>query len=103
MAAAMIIAITGIGIVYAEDMVLEGKVESAVTKLDKNGNEYTRIIVMEEKSLQGISYQVGTPVMVFGEETQTAKQLNDGDTFKCIAQKRPYQGRDSYTVIKFVQ
>ena len=58
-----------IGVAYADDVKLENvKVDSIVTKIDKNGAEYTRIIFTEMRSIDGVDYPAGTPLMAFGQQ-----------------------------------
>ena len=87
----------------ATEKLIETKITQAVTKPDKNGNDYTRFIVQEERELNGIEYEVGIPVMSFGELVEKAKTYKEGDTVKAIVSVNEYQGRTSYNVIAFVQ
>ena len=85
----------------AKELMLQAPIASAMTKLDKNGNEYVRLIVNESKNLDGVHYTVGTPVMCFGQTVAKAKALSEGDEFKAIVDSRYYKGRKSYTLIAF--
>ena len=87
--------------VQAKEMMLTGKITDAVTRLDKNGNEYVRLIIEENKTLDGVNYTVGTPVMCFGQTVAKAKAFSQGDMLKAIVNSRFYQGRKSYTLIAF--
>jgi hypothetical protein len=82
----------------AADRILNDKIASVTTAIDKNGNQYVRIIVNEERKLQGVSYQVGTAVMCFGQLAAKAKTLKAGDTIKAVVASREYRGNTSYTV-----
>lgn len=86
----------------AAEVQLNAKIDSAVTKLDKNGSEYVRFLITEPRKLNGVDYTITLPVMSFGANVQFAKEFKNGDDFKAIVQKRFYQGRDSYTVIQFI-
>ena len=99
----MIIAFAGIGIVYAADQMLDTTVSDTVKRLDKNGNEYVRVIIDEAKELNGVSYTASTAVMFFGPLVQEAKNLKKGDALKVIASSSEYQGRTSYTAVAFVK
>ncbi len=87
---------------YAEDMVLTGKIQDVVQAVDKNQKPYVRVIVTAEKTLHGISYEVGVPVMAFGNQVEKARALKKGDTLKAVCDKRETEGRTSYTLLKIV-
>ena len=61
-----------------------------------------RIIVNEERTLKGISYEVGVPVMAFGGHVEMSKTLKKGETLQAICDPRQSQGRVSYTILKIV-
>jgi len=84
--------------VFSADKVLDATVDSVVTSLDKNGNEYTRVIVMETKKLQGVEYEDGTAAMAFGSLSEDIKNMQPGDNLKAIVATREYQGQTSYTI-----
>jgi len=88
------------GSAVAAEKLLVGEIQSVTIALDKNGNEYVRAIVSEQKELNGIKYAVGIPVMFFGDMVPAGKSLTEGSTFKGIVSGREYNGRTSYTVIK---
>jgi hypothetical protein len=87
----------------AEDVIIDATVQSSVTKPDKNGSMYTRIIVPENRELQGKKYTVSVPVMFFGELANEAQSINPGDNIKVIAQSRVYKGNISYTALAFIK
>ena len=88
---------------WGAEKILNTTAESVTEAVDKNGNPYVRIIVREQRELAGNTYFVGLPAMCFGAELVTAaKGINPGDSFKAIVQGRTFQGRDSYTVISFL-
>ena len=86
----------------ALDVMLQAPITRTDTFLDKNGNEYVRIIVAENKTLNGVAYQTETPVMAFGTQVGSAKALKAGTDFKGICETRSYEGRVSYTVLKIL-
>ena len=88
--------------VQAADIVIDAKIDSATTAIDKNGNEYVRFIVNETRTIQGVSYEVGVAVLAFGGVVKAAKSLKDGDTLKAICSQREFQGRKSYTILKLL-
>ena len=88
---------------FAADKVVDLEITQVVTKPDKNGNEYTRLIVLgETKILQGIEYKPTIPAMAFGDLNETAKNLSPGDKLKAIVSVRDYNGRPSMTIIQFL-
>ena len=80
------------------DKVISSKVDNITTQIDKNGNEYTRIIVLEQKKVQGVEYESGVPVMAFGSLSAQVKTMIAGDILKAVVEGREYQGRTSYTL-----
>ena len=84
----------------AQDVVLDVKVTKSDELIDRNGRPYVRFIVEETRELQGIKYIAEVPVMAFGSQASPAKEVKG--TLKAIADKREYQGRTSYTVLKFI-
>jgi len=90
------------GLASAQDVLLTAKIQDVVLALDKNGRQYVRIIVNEERTLKGIAYEVGVPVMAFGSHVEKAKTLKKGETLKAICDRRESQGRVSYTILKIV-
>ena len=90
--------------VWAQDQILNATIDSATVALDKNGVEYVRFIITEPRSLNGISYKKSLPVMAFGEQVPAAKAISAGDSLKAVANFRKLpDGRESYTVISFIE
>lgn len=86
----------------AEDVLLNARIQDVAIALDKNGKQYVRIIVNEERSLKGIAYEVGVPVLGFGGHAEKAKRLKKGDTLKAICDRKESQGRVTYFILKIV-
>ena len=86
----------------ALDVILQAPITDVQTLIDKNGNEYVRVIVAETRTLNGIEYQTETPVMAFGNQVDSAKDLKAGQEFKAICASRIYKDRISYTVLKIL-
>jgi len=84
------------------DTLISFKVESVTTFLDTNGDPVARIIVTEEKNLQGYDYTVGTPVMAFREHVEMVKDLKTGDVLTAICVKRIFNERTSYVILKVI-
>ena len=89
--------------VMASDKIIDEKIQSATISIDRNGAEYMRFIVPETREIQGIEYQVGTAIMVFGKNVSAAKKLKTGDNLKAIVSSHEYRGRTSYTVVAFIK
>jgi len=86
----------------AEDVILNAKIDSITVALDKNGNEYVRVIVAESRNLNGTEYETTVAVMFFGSTVADGKSLKEGDMMNLIANKRDYNGSPSYTAIKLL-
>jgi len=86
----------------AKDIVLEAKVESVTLGITSAGDAYARIIVTEERTLQGTKYTAGVPVMAFRDLANDARKYGEGDKLKAIVSPREYQGKASYLVRKFL-
>jgi len=89
-------------IALAEDMVLTAKIASVTEAVDKNGNDYVRFIINEARTMNGINYNVGVPVMAFGPTVEQAKTYKEGDVLKAIVKKREWQSRESYTILAYM-
>jgi hypothetical protein len=88
---------------YAEDIMLNASPTDVVSKLDKNGSPYVRMIIQEDKELNGVAYKSGVPVMFFGDLVAKAKAVKPGQAIKVIASKGDYKGKTSYTAISFIE
>jgi len=87
------------------EQIMQEPVTGVTVAVDKNGNEYVRAIVNTKKSLNGIEYQIGVPVMAFSTNPDAVakmKTLKKGDKLNAIVSANEYQGRTSYTVIQFI-
>lgn len=101
MVAVMVTVLIG-GLAYGEDVVLKAPVESAETMIDKNGNEYVRLIITETRELGGVEYDAGVPVMAFGDAVAQAKDIAVGDQLAVVADKSGFEGRTSYSIRAFI-
>lgn len=77
------------GIACAEDKIVTGKIERVFLKKDKNGNNFTVLIMKDNKVLEGISYKADTPFMCFGDTNESCKNLKAGQSVKLIVNDRP--------------
>ena len=90
----------------AKDMVMKGKeVKSVTVAYTKTANnEYVRINIKEPRELDGVKYNASVAVMVFDETLlEEAKSLAPGAMLNCIADQGTYKGRNSYTVLAFIE
>lgn len=92
-----------IGTAVAQDTMITAKIDQVITKLDKNGNEYTRLMFTDNRELNGIKYQTTAPIMCFGEINKQAKTLKAGDTVKMIVKSQQYNGSTSYVALAVVK
>lgn len=96
--------IIGAATAHAKDIVLEATLSQPVTvKPDKNGNEYARMIIQEDRELNGIKYKADVMVMCFGEmAVEKAQTFTTGDKFRAIASQNDYRGNTSYRIVQFI-
>ena len=87
----------------AADSILDTTIKSVTVSNDKNGNEYVRFIIVEDKELHGIEYKADVVTMAFGSAVEKAKTYSDGDQLKAIISQNEYRGRTSYNIIAFVE
>ena len=90
------------GMVQAKDVLVESEIKSVTTQIDKNGNDYVRVIISEERELNGIKYTAGVPMMAFGDTVAQAQALSAGEQVKAICSAQEYQGRTSYTLVQVI-
>lgn len=100
---AVLVVVLFAGVAVAGDVELNTPITSATLSLDKNGNEYIRLIITENRTTGSIKYTKSIPVMVFGDLVQEAKALKAGDTLHGVATLSEYQGRESYLLLGFAQ
>ena len=91
--------IFSVGLAMAEDVKVGPVVVQSIGEYtDKNGDRYMRAIVSETRSLNGVTYQAGVPVMTFGDSKNQLAGISAGDQISFIADKRLYNGSNSYTL-----
>lgn len=81
----------------------EWTIESTTELTNKNGEQYIRFIVKEDRELQGVKYRPGIPVMAFTDVITEARDYSAGDTLKAVVNHRIYNGRESYTILAFTK
>lgn len=87
----------------AADKILDTTVRDVTTAIDKNGSEYIRVIVADQRELNGVKYETEAAMMAFGPQVQEVQAIKKGDKIKAIVSGREYQGRLSYTLIKLLK
>ena len=101
---ALFMLVAAIETAAAADSVIEFVPDSAVSRVDRNGNSYVRFIMSEQRELQGHQYQIGVPVMAFGDLAQKAASYPPGKTIKAIARHSQLpDGRESYSIVQFIE
>jgi len=83
----------------AADKVLSAKIQSVTQAVDRNGAPYVRVIVAEQRSLNGVAYEAGIPAMAFGTIAKDAAHLKEGGILKAVVSEREFNGRTSYTIM----
>jgi hypothetical protein len=88
----------------AADSELETTISQMKVFKNKNGETNVRFICPIVKNLNGMSYNDSLPVMVFDEAlVAQAQTYKEGDALKAIVKSREFKGRQSYTVLKFIE
>lgn len=87
----------------AQDLMLDTTIKSATVSVDKNGNDYVRFIIVEDKELNGFAYKDDVVVMCFGSVVESAKQYSEGSPLKAIASTNEYKGRTNYNIVAFIE
>lgn len=101
--AIMITVALATGATAAEKMLQNVDIQTMTTANDKNGREYIRLIVEDQRELNGLKYTVGTPVMVFGNLVDEYKtKLTKAKKLSAIVSQNEWQGRTSYVLIKML-
>ena len=96
----VVVALTSIS--FAEDVMLSVVPTEIVSAVDKNGNDFRRIVFEEEKELNGVKYNSSSVIVAF-QNLEAVDALVIGTPAKLIVNKREYQGRDSFTLLAIVK
>jgi hypothetical protein len=89
---------------WAKPVEISGKIEQKIEKIGKNGSPYVRFIIpVVGKTESGVAYVQSLPFMAFGALVTDAKLYKEGQVLKCVAEMRYFNGRQSYTILKFVK
>jgi len=90
-------------IAFGAEEIVTGEITDVVKAVDTNGNDYTRLIVKFNRTLEGVDYEVDLPVMAFGTMAAPAAEKTVGSTLKAICQKRIYNERESFTIVSLLE
>ena len=97
---AFFVTMISFGMASAADKILDAKIDSVTQLTDKNGNPFTRVIVTEDRTLDGVAYSKGVPVMFFGDMATIGSSYKAGETLRAVAN---YSAEyDSYTVLQVI-
>lgn len=88
-----------VSVAIGAEEIVKGEITSVTQATDKNGEDYTRLIVKFARTLEGTEYEVELPVMAFGSLAGPAAQKNQGDILNAICQKRIFNERESFTIV----
>jgi cell division protein FtsL len=89
--------------VQAAEVLIDTEIQQMTVEKDKNGEEYIRFIIQEDRSLNGIAYTADVVTMAFGSAVEKAKTLKEGDTLRAIASTNEYQGRLNYSILQIIE
>ena len=87
---------------FAKDVQITKEIKSITIKKDKNNKEYVRIIVSDNRTLNGVTYKKDVSVMAFGDVVEKAKTYKKGQTLNAIAAESQYRGSTSYTILEII-
>ena len=101
---AIVLAFAFTTVSWAKPAEISGKIEQMVSKIGTNGKPYVRFIIpVASKTESGVAYTQSLPFMAFGDLVTDAKLYKEGQVVKCVAEMRYYNGRQSYTILKFIK
>jgi hypothetical protein len=87
------------GMAIAKDVIINKEIKAISFKNDKNGNQYARIFVSQDRTLNGVSYKRDIAIMGFGEHVAKLKAYKKGQTIKLVCSEGEYKGNPSYTIL----
>ena len=86
----------------AKPLEIEVTITSVTVALDKNGNQYVRFIApVTQTTDKGSQVPVELPIMAFGPHVEQAKTMKAGQQLKVTVLSRYFQGRQSFTILKY--
>jgi hypothetical protein len=90
---------------FSQEKVLDAEITQMVVRPDKNGKEYVRFIIKEDRQLNGINYQAEVDTMVFGSAVQKAKKYKPGDTLRAIVKVKNWHKNKKtyYQILQFLE
>jgi len=88
----------------ASEKIMEITPKAISFQPDKNGKEYARVIISEEKVLSGYKYKTSVTMTAFNSEAiSQLKNKTAGETFKTIVQERSYRGNKTYLILAVIE
>jgi hypothetical protein len=88
-----------VGIASAKDIVINQEIKAIAFKNDKNGNQYVRIFVEQDRTLNGISYKRDIALMGFGDVVAPLKAYKKGQKVKLVVSEGEFRGNPSYRIL----
>jgi hypothetical protein len=82
----------------AKEQMIENEIAEVALKLDKNGNQFVKLIIKKEKELDGVKYEVLRPVLAFGAWIETCRKLKPGMILKAICVANRFKGHKVYKI-----
>jgi hypothetical protein len=88
----------------AKDEQITGRIDQIVEGTTSTNQPYLRMIVtFDKKTNSGVVYSDSLPFMVFQKLVPEGKAYKAGQMITVVAKSRFFEGRQSYTVLKFVK
>jgi len=87
----------------AKDTIIDVPIKQVYQKIDKNGEPYARIIVSEQRQLNGIEYPASVLVMAFSDVVEETKNLQVGENLKAVVSESLYKGKKNYQLIHVIE
>ena len=88
---------------FTADIMLDKKIQQITFKKDKNGNDYARIIIADDRTLNGVDYKKDTVVIAFSDVIQSVKGLKKGQNLKAIVSESMFRGGKSYQLLSIIK
>lgn len=85
----------------AAEQALTFKPESVAISKDKNGNEFVRMVISENKTANGIPFKSSYTVNAYREHVAQAKLIKPGQEVTAVVQMKEYNGQKYGTILGF--
>lgn len=87
----------------AGDHIVTGTLKSVAVAQDKNGRDYVRLVIPEQKQLNGVKYEEEVLIFAFGNTIERARTLKAGDKVSMIVNTSQRNGYDNHRLIAFAK